>query len=147
MWTRLYDNACESGKNGSKMTRLLASLLIALSLPTVAQAVALGHIEVMSHLNERLHAQIALHSISEADAGEVRVALADKATFDNAGVTRAGVLSQLTFKVITNSNGRSYINVSSKRSIREPSLRFIVALQSPQGQLMREYSLLLEATE
>jgi pilus assembly protein FimV len=123
---------------------LLCLALLGL-IPAESTALGLGDIELRSALNQRLEARIALVSVGAEDAEDVRIALADAAAFDRAGLPRPPVLASLRFAVMRDPSGDSYIHVTSQENITEPSLSFIIEVDSPAGRLMREYSILLEA--
>lgn len=53
-------------------------------------------------------------------------------------------LSKLRFKVVTASDGRLAVDVSSREPLREPYLNFLLELTWPNGRLMREYSVLVD---
>lgn len=112
--------------------------------PLDSNALGLGHIELHSALNQRLEARIMLISVKAEDAEDIKIALADDAAFDRAGLTRPPVLASLRFAVVQDQGGGSYIRVTSKQNITEPFLSFIIEVDSPAGRLMREYSVVLE---
>ena len=125
------------------MFRIALLLLSLVSFPMGAQALALGGVELNSQLNQRLDARIRLHSVNASEADDLKVSLADKSAFADAGLERPFVLNQLRFKIVREAKGH-YIQISSRDGIKEPQLNFIVAVEGPQGILMREYVLLLE---
>ncbi len=118
-------------------------ILILCALPQLSAAVGLGALKVSSHLNEPLSAQIALSGIKADELNDLRVRLADDASFERAGLNRSYLLTQLKFTTKTLSNGRSYIQVSSRESVREPGLSFIVSLVSQSASHERRYDVLL----
>lgn len=109
-----------------------------------AQALGLGDIELKSALNQPFEAEIPLHAIQGDDLKTIVVDLAPNATFEKAGVDRHPVLNQLVFTVQTRKGGGAYVRVTSNQAIREPFLDFIVAVSWPAGQLLREYTVLLD---
>ena len=121
--------------------RILLSLLL-LSLSHTASALALGALEVDSHLNQRLSARIELKASEADELADVKASLADQAAFDRAGIERPFILTSLRFEIVEDGEN-SYIKVSSKESIREPQLNFIVEVAAPAGRILREYTLLL----
>lgn len=121
-----------------------AALLTALVMigPT-ALAVGLGPVNVQSRLNEPLRAEIPLLSVSPGGADKIQARLASPDDFERIGLDRPAVLTRLDFSVDT-SGPRPVIRVSSKRAVRDPFLTFLVRLEWPQGQLLREYTVLLD---
>ena len=125
-----------------KFTCALA-LLILWAMPQLAAAVGLGALEVRSHLNEPLDARISLTGIKTDELEDLRARLADNASFERAGLKRTYLLTQLKFTTQTQSNGRAYIQVSSRNAVREPGLSLIVQLASSNASHERRYDMLL----
>ena len=69
--------------------------------------------------------------------------LAKQAEYDRLGITRDTILLQLKFTPKLKQTPR-VIEVSSDKPIREPSLDFLIELQSPKAQLIKEYTVLLD---
>jgi pilus assembly protein FimV len=71
------------------------------------------------------------------------VKLAGLNQFTQAGLDRPDVLSQLQFVVVRNPDGTSYIHITSNAAVREPFLDFLVDANWNNGELIREYTVLL----
>lgn len=126
-------------------TRKLLGAVIAgaLFLPHQAFTLGLGEIEVNSALNQKLKADIELLSAAPEEAEALIVKLASRQQFTRAGLDRPYALNDLRFtsNVI---DGKPYISVSSLSPIREPFLNFLIEVDWPNGQLLREYTILLD---
>ena len=122
---------------------ILSSVLAALILPVQALALGLGTIEVSSQLNQKLDARISLLSAQPADAEVLIVKLASREEFVKAGLDRPFSLTSLKFKTLVEDDD-VYITVTSPSPIREPTINFLVEVDWPQGQLLREYTILLD---
>ena len=129
-----------TGNQMIKRTILLTLLLF----PIGARALGLNDVIVNSFLNEKLDARIELVSASPGMIDDIRVALANPDAFKAMGVDRPFLLSKLRFKVQSGTDQRPYIQISSKGSIREPFLDFLIEVNWPGGNLVRQYSLLLD---
>ncbi|GAC1037821.1 hypothetical protein thsps117_25790 [Pseudomonas sp. No.117] len=114
------------------------------SLPQAALALGLGGITLQSSLNEPLRARIELVNLGETDAADFRIHLAPNEAFDQAGVDRTQFLNDLTFTPHLRTAAGSYIEVTSRRSLVEPYLGFIVQLEQPGGKQLREFTLLVD---
>jgi pilus assembly protein FimV len=114
------------------------------SLPQAAFALGLGGITLQSSLNEPLRARIELVNIGDADAGDFRIHLAANEAFAQAGVDRTQFLDDLVFTPHLRTAAGSYIEVTSRRSLVEPYLGFIVQLEQPGGKQLREFTLLVD---
>ena len=130
---------------GIIVRKSILALFFVLSLtPMAVSALGLGLIDLKSGLNQPLKAEIALLSVSEDDLADIRVKLASSAAFTRAGVDRLFFLAQLRFKTGINAKGKTVIFVTSRDSVKEPFLNFLVELNWPQGRFLREYTMLLD---
>jgi len=114
------------------------------TLPQAALALGLGGITLQSALNEPLRARIELVNIGDAEAGDFRIHLAANEAFAQAGVDRTQFLDDLVFTPHLRTAAGSYIEVTSRRSLIEPYLDFIVQLEQPGGKQLREFTLLVD---
>src|SRR5450631_1520512 len=119
-------------------------LIMALSMPGAAHALGLGDIHVDSALNERLAAEIDIVGATAAELGDVRAAVANRETFLHYGADRPGFLSSATFKVTQDSQGRPVLAVRSTEAFTEPLVNFLVDVHWRYGELVRQYTLLLD---
>lgn len=117
-------------------------LLVACYTP-LASALGLGEIRLHSALAEPLEADIELIDARGLGADDIKVRLAPNHVFARAGVERPDILAKLSFVPALDA-GSQRIRVSSTTPVNEPYLNFIVELTLPGGQLLREYTLLLD---
>ena len=126
----------------SDISKTLA--IIGLLAPFGAEALGIGDIRSHSSLNQPLNAEIPLVLSGGDKLSNIEVRLASPEAFDKAGVERLHALLQLQFKPITRPDGRYVIEVSSLSVIQETFLDFLVEVESPQGTVLREFTLLLD---
>ena len=119
-------------------------LMMALSMPGAANALGLGDIHVDSGLNERLAAEIDIVGATATELTELQAAVANRETFLHYGADRPGFLSSTTFKVTQDSQGRPVLAVRSSESFTEPVVNFLVDLHWHNGEMIRQYTLLLD---
>src|SRR5712671_3425352 len=119
-------------------------LVMALSMPGAGHALGLGDIHVDSGLNERLAAEIDIVGATPLDLIDLRAAIANRDTFLRYGADHPSFLSSTTFKVTRDSQGRPVLAVRSSESFTEPMVNFLVDLSWHNGQLIRQYTLLLD---
>src|ERR1700691_4640127 len=119
-------------------------LMMALSMPGAAQALGLGDIHVDSGLNERLAAEIEIVGATPLELAELKAAVANRETFLHYGAERPAFLTSTTFKVAQDVHGRPVLAVRSTESFTEPVVNFLVDLNWSHGQLIRQYTLLLD---
>ncbi len=109
----------------------------------MAPALGLGEITLHSALNQPFEAEIELLEVGDLGAQDLRVGLAPADVFNRSGVERFYFLNDLRFTPLLRGS-RSVIRVVSSRPVREPYLNFIVEVARPNGQLLREYTVLLD---
>jgi pilus assembly protein FimV len=119
-------------------------LMMALSMPGAAHALGLGDIHVDSALNERLSAEIDIVGATALELNDLRAALASRETFLRHGADRPAFLASTTFKVTEDAQGRPVLAVRSTESFTEPVVSLLVDLHWRTGELVREYTLLLD---
>ncbi|HEX4299581.1 MAG TPA: FimV/HubP family polar landmark protein [Gammaproteobacteria bacterium] len=124
-----------------KLIVLLA--LVSAALPMAANALGLGEIKLNSALNDKFNADIPVVGATSDELDSLDVKLAGLNQFTQAGLDRPGVLDQLQFVVVRNPDGTSYIHITSNAAVREPFLDFLVDANWNNGELIREYTVLL----
>ncbi len=119
----------------------IASLL--LILPSAAMALGLGKIELKSALNQPLDGEIPLLSVRAKDLEHLKVKLASSTDFKRAGIERPYFLSRIKFEIVEN-NKKYKVKLTSKDSIQEPFLNFLVEVRWSNGKMLREFTVLLD---
>jgi pilus assembly protein FimV len=119
-------------------------LMLAMSLPGAVRALGLGDIRVDSALNEPLSAQIDIVGATRDELVELTAKVANREMFQRYGADRPSFLATATFKVGLDSEGRPVLNVRSAEAFTDPVINFLVDLRWGKGELIREYSLLLD---
>ena len=119
--------------------------LAVIILPTNSLALGLGEIEVDSFLNQPLKAEIEVISARAGEIDDLLVGLASRDAFTRAGLSRPNNLTELRFAVQKSEDGESaVILVTTKNSIKEPFLNFLVEADWSKGRLLREFTILLD---
>jgi pilus assembly protein FimV len=127
------------------MSRLSKALtVLGLMPPLTAAALGIGDIKPHSNLNQALSADIPLVLSGNDSLDSIKVTLASPEAFAKAGVERPHILSQLRFKPVRISQGRYTIQVNSTAVIQEAYLDFLIEVESDQGSMLREFTLLLD---
>lgn len=122
----------------------LAISLAVGSLPMSVYALGMGDMKTHSALNEKFKADIELVSVQKGALDTLRVTLAPAEIFSRVGLERSLFLTRLKFQPMRLKNGKAIVRVTSNQPIREPFLDFFVKLDWPNGQLVREYTALLD---
>ncbi len=123
---------------------VIAATLPALFSVANVHALGLGDIEVLSELNQPLEAKIDVLSAQPSELEGMVIKLASQEAFARIGLERAQFLSQVKFSVERDADNQPYIKVTSRESVREPFLDFLIDVTWPGGQLVREYTVLLD---
>jgi pilus assembly protein FimV len=119
-------------------------LMMALSMPGTGHAMGLGDIHVNSKLNEPLAAEIDIVGATADELMGLRASLANRETFQRFGFERPAFLSSTTFKVTQNGQGHPVLMLRSSDSFTDPLVSILVDLDWGNGELVREYTLLLD---
>ena len=120
---------------------VMGALGLLAALP--AHALGLGKIQLSSALNEPFKAEIPVNAVSGDEAESLQVRLAQNDEFERAGLVKNAAVIQLKFQV-TEKAGKTVIVVSSKNPVKEPLLDFLLLAKTSSGQLIREYTVLLD---
>ena len=119
-------------------------LMMALSLPGAAHALGLGEIHVNSALNEPLAADIEILGATAEELTSLTASVANKDTFLRFGAERPAFLASATFKVAQDVKGKPVLVIRSTDSFTEPVVNLLVDLRWHNGEVIRQYSLLLD---
>jgi pilus assembly protein FimV len=124
------------------MNKKLLIVILGMLLSSVhpaAHALAISEIKLNSSLNQSLDATVEILSatIEELDSLNVSVSRMQE---------QGGVLYKwpgVKVELVRVEKGKSYLKLTSKESVREPVLNFLLELKWSTGQIKREYSLLV----
>ena len=119
-------------------------LMMALSLPGAAHALGLGEIHVNSALNEPLAADIDILGATAEELSSLTASIANKDTFRRFGADLPAFLASTTFKVSHDVKGKPVLLIRSTDSFTEPVVNLLVDLRWHNGEVIRQYSLLLD---
>ena len=110
----------------------------------VAWALGLGRLQVQSALGETLRAEIDVTNLTPEEAANLRVRIAPPDSYRAAGVEYNAVLPNTQATLQRRADGRSYLRITSDRSVQEPFVDVILELTWSTGRLVREYTLLFD---
>jgi pilus assembly protein FimV len=119
-------------------------LMMALSLPGAVHALGLGEIHVNSALNEPLAADIEILGATAEELSSLTASVANRDTFLRFRAERPAFLASATFKVSHDVKGKPVLVISSTESFTEPFVNLLVDLRWHNGEVIRQYSLLLD---
>ncbi len=127
-----------------QMYPFLRSVVLAtLLMPLVSFAVTLGEARVSSFLNQPLDAEIDLIGLAPGQHQDLRVRIANQRHFDRLGIVYEHFLSDLSFDIVQ-SGSQWLVRARTIRPVTEPFIDFPVQMTWPGGQLIKQYTLLLD---
>ncbi|MES1925078.1 FimV/HubP family polar landmark protein [Salinisphaera sp. T31B1] len=122
-----------------------AGALLALGLHAgLGFALGFGSLRVQSALNEPLEASFDLVSLSAEEQASLAVDVASSDMFERFGIERSSLADDLRIRTTHDSSGRVTVHLSTRRTVREPFLRFLIEARTSQGKALREYTALLD---
>ena len=125
--------------NKAKILLLLFGVVFA----AICQAISFGELKVYSYLGEPLYAEIELTGYEGFDTTQLVVNLADAKDFARAGIERPYFLNFLVFQTMTY-NHKLYVVVRTSKPVKSPYIEFLIELSWPGGNLIKEYTILLD---
>ena len=134
-----------------KNKALALAIYMACATPTVSIAKSftksisglnLGEVKSRSSLGEPFKGYIPILFTSKKQAKKLKVKLAPKHIFTQAGAEKSAELSNLEFRVNTR-RGKPVIVVSSSHAVNLPILNFILEIKSPSGIIYQDYTIML----
>lgn len=129
-----------------KHQRWLLTLLVLLG-PTVAGAVGLGRLNVLSSLGQPLAAEVDLVSVEKDELSTLSVRLASVDLYRLSNLQYNAALAGLRFQIDKRSNGQHYLRLTSERAVSDPFVDLLIEVQWASGRLVREYTALIDPTD
>ncbi len=124
----------------NKRILLIALFLLFAGFQSAVQALALGVLELKSRLNQPLNVEIPLVFLRESELDDLKLSIG-RPEDESQGLQ---TWYDLRVEIIENDGSQPYLKITSKNTIREPALRFVLEMHWPGGRIQREYSLLLD---
>ena len=126
------------------LTLFVRPLLVAVVLlPLTVRAVTLGEARVKSYLNQPLDAEIQVIGLAPGQHEDIRLRLANQAQFDRLGIVYQSYLNDLQFDIV-GTDDNWVVRARSRRPITEPFIDFPLQMSWRGGQMIRQYTLLLD---
>ncbi|MEM6998409.1 MAG: hypothetical protein AAF419_01050 [Pseudomonadota bacterium] len=99
-------------------------------------ALALTKAELKSKLNQQLDVRIGLMTDQVAELDDLKISLSQS---NNRGVTHY----KLKYEVVKSAEG-NFLKITTQNAIREPIIEFTLDIGWSDGQIVREYSFLID---
>jgi len=120
------------------------ALALLLALPSAAFALGLGDIHLLSPLNAPLDAEIEITDVAPDEVNTVRAQLASRETFSQNGLDYPTYLTSVQLRTVQTADGHQIIKIKSADPITDPFITLLVNVSWSHGQLVREYTMLLD---
>jgi len=124
--------------------RSCRALALLLALPSAAFALGLGDVRLLSPLNAPLDAEIEVTDVAPDELSTVQARLAPRESFSQLGLDYPTYLTSVQLRLVHSSDGRELIKVKSADAITDPFITLLIQVTWSHGQLMREYTMLLD---
>jgi Tfp pilus assembly protein FimV len=103
-------------------------------------ALEVGELSLLSSLGRPLSAQLQLDHYQSLNNQQLLVSQAPPEVYQQMGVERTTLLRELIITV----EPAGVVSIRSRKAINEPYLHFILKFQWPEGELYREYRVLID---
>ena len=129
-------------KTSAVAAAVVAALLGMASGP--AMALSLGRMTVLSGLGEPLRAEIELPDITADEASSLKPEVAPAEAFRAAGLEYNAALADLRIVLQRRADGKSFLRLSSSRTVTDPFIDLILQVNWASGRIVRDYTILLD---
>ncbi len=123
----------------NKKLLVISLFLILMTIHSSAHALALSKISLNSSLNQPLDATIEFASASTVELDSLHTSVTNL----TGQISRVYHWPHLKVELIRSEQGTSYLKITSSEVVREPIIQFLLELDWVNGQIKREYSLLI----
>ena len=111
------------------------------------QALSVGEMNVASHLGDPLNISIDLNALKKSEFSSLDVSLASPSLFKQTGIAYPDNAKNLKVSVEGFKNGRAKIRVRSLNAISEPFLHLLLNISWAGGNILREYTALIDPAD
>lgn|SRR5690554_2975957 len=118
-------------------------LLFLLLLSPLAQAIGIGSLTAHSALGERLLAEVPLLNAEHLSNKDIIIRVASAKEHQTLQVPFSYFSHSLRFTLVRDDDGKAILIISSTQAVIEPYLNFLLKISTPEEQLLKELSLLI----
>jgi|HubBroStandDraft_1064217.scaffolds.fasta_scaffold39162_2 pilus assembly protein FimV len=117
---------------------------LVLALPCNGYALGLGVVHVQSALGQPLEASVDMSGASTDELARIKASIANEELFERHGLDRPNFLSSITITPIQDKSRGPILMIRSSEPCMEPMITFLLDVRSPDGEIVREYTVLLD---
>lgn len=114
-----------------------------LSLSSSVFALSAGDIQLKSWLGEPLKAQLQLRHTGDLSTSQIKVRRASRDIHQRYDIAQTGFTQRLVFSLEQNDQGIN-VGITTEDPIKEPYQHFILQILWPEGELYKEFKLLID---
>jgi len=114
-----------------------------LSLSSPLFALSAGEIQLKSWLGEPLKAQLQLSKTGDLSTDQIKVKRASSKMHKHYDIAQTGFTQRLIFSLKKNAEGIN-VDITTEDPIKEPYQHFILQILWPNGELYKEFKLLID---
>lgn len=125
-----------------------ASLLLISTLflwSTATLALGLGQAELHSRLGDKLQAEMPVIGMENWTTNDLKITLASPEIHEKMQIDYQASNLDLRFNIKPGSTNEPTLFITSSSVIKEPYLHFVIEMNYPQGTVLKDVSLLLDA--
>lgn len=126
-----------------KIVSCLSAAMLLLA-QTPAYSAGLGKLSINSALGQPLNAEIEVIAADPTELDHLHARMASADAFRNANIEMNDALSGVKFVVDKKADGHTVLKVTSNQPINDPFVDMLIELDWGSGQMVREYTLLLD---
>ena len=104
----------------------------------------LGKIIFKSNQNAPLDVAIQVNLTSEDKIDLLKPSIAPKENYDSQGIERTKIHNDITLSLISKKPNQASLRLTSKIPVTEPFLDLLIQIESPNGKILKEYTVLLD---
>lgn len=126
------------------MKKVVIGLLFGLFFMGQCMAIALGELQVKSHLNSPLEASLDIHSVGDLKLSDVKVSMAPIACYEYLGMTPPNWLDKIEVSVLDADKETPRIKIKTKEPITDLYANLVVQLRWAEYVLTKRFIVLFE---
>ena len=126
-----------------KIVSCLSAAMLLLA-QTPAYSAGLGKLSINSALGQPLNAEIEVIAADPTELNSLQARMASTEAFRSANIEMSNALSGVKFVVDKKPDGRTVLKITSNKPINDPFVDMLIELNWGSGQMVREYTLLLD---
>jgi len=128
----------------SFLTKAIALFTFTLLTSIDCLALGIGNIAMHSALNQSLNADILLVMLKDENLEDIKANIVNQSKIYPIDLPWTPLMSKISFSTKTLPDGSIYINLSTKETVKEPFLHFMLQVSNSKTSLYREFTVLLD---